>query len=126
MIANSKRSGCFPTTTYPQIPVRGRDDRPTLRQLLRLGFVDALDQRITVHYRITVLSTADTADHATFDEKAVRKPLPNRRRLNLIRDTTTTTASPQRQRRHHTQHGTAEHPTRSLRWPWTHLKSMYT
>lgn len=43
--------------------------------------------------RIIVMSTADTDDHAIFDEKAVRMPLPNRGRLNSIRNTTTTTAS---------------------------------
>jgi hypothetical protein len=34
--------------------------------------VDALDQRITLYYRFTGMSSADTADHAIFDEKAVR------------------------------------------------------
>jgi hypothetical protein len=82
---------------------------------LRAVSVIAVVWHHTSGSRSIVMSTADTADHAIFDEKAVRMPLPNRRRLNLIRNTTTTTASPQRQRRHHTQHGTAEHPTRSRR-----------
>jgi hypothetical protein len=61
--------------------------------------VDALDQRITLRYRITEMSTADTADHAIVDEKALRitEPPPTEphpRYHDQDRITTTTTSSP--------------------------------